>query len=275
MKIKFLGTAAAEGCPGVFCNCEYCSEARHLGGKNIRTRSQTLINDDLLIDLPADTYSHFLCNGIEGDKIANLLITHNHGDHFYPEELQHRGVPYAHNMRVPMLDVFCGEKVYQELEGFLDDCTEVSVHQLKPFEEVNVGNYRVTPLTARHNPANGGGLIYIIREDDKTILYAHDTGYFFDEVFEYIENNKIFFDFVTLDCTCVNIPTSDNDVHMGIENNLRLVKKLKEIGAVNDKTIKVINHFSHNGGPIQHKLENQVGKHGFLVAYDGFTVEIE
>ena len=38
--------------------------------------------------------------------------------------------------------------------------------------------------------------------------------------------------------------------------------------------LRVINHFSHNGEPIQHKLENQVGKHVFLVAYDGFTVEI-
>jgi glyoxylase-like metal-dependent hydrolase (beta-lactamase superfamily II) len=81
MNITFLGTAAAEGFPAVFCNCGYCREARRLGGKNIRTRSQTLINDDLLIDLPADTYSHFLYNGICGDTIRNLLITHSHADH--------------------------------------------------------------------------------------------------------------------------------------------------------------------------------------------------
>ena len=56
MKLTFLGTAAAEGFPAIFCNCEYCKEARKLGGKNIRSRSQTLINDDLLIDLPADSY---------------------------------------------------------------------------------------------------------------------------------------------------------------------------------------------------------------------------
>ena len=76
MKLSFLGTAAAEGFPAIFCNCEYCKEARKLGGKNIRSRSQTLINDDLLIDLPADSYWHFINNGIEGDKIKYLLITH-------------------------------------------------------------------------------------------------------------------------------------------------------------------------------------------------------
>lgn len=274
MKIKFLGTAAAEGFPAVFCKCEYCNEARRLGGNNIRTRSQALINDDLLIDLPADTYSHFLNNGIEGDKISNLLITHSHEDHFYPDELQNRGGAYAHNMVAPNLDVFCGEDVYKKLDGFLVDYTMVSVHQLKTFEEIKIGNYRVTPLRARHNLAGGGGLIYIIKEGEKTLLYAHDTGYFFDEVFEYIEKNKIVFDFVTMDCTNINIPISDTDTHMGIPNNLRLVKKLSEIGAVNDGTVKVINHFSHNGGPIQYKLEEQVGKYGFLVAYDGFEVEV-
>ena len=81
MKITFLGTAAAEAMPATFCNCKYCIEARRLGGKNIRTRSQTLIDDSLLIDLPADTYFHFIQNGIEGDKISHLLITHSHGDH--------------------------------------------------------------------------------------------------------------------------------------------------------------------------------------------------
>ena len=68
-----MGTAAAEGFPAVFCRCKYCLEARRLGGKNIRTRSQSLVNDDLLIDFPPDAYSHFLSNGIEGDKIKYLL----------------------------------------------------------------------------------------------------------------------------------------------------------------------------------------------------------
>ena len=81
MKLKYLGTAAAEGFPAVFCNCQYCREARELGGKNIRTRSQSLINDDLLIDFPPDTYHHFLTQSIEGDKIKYLLITHAHSDH--------------------------------------------------------------------------------------------------------------------------------------------------------------------------------------------------
>ena len=62
MKLTYLGTGAAEGWPALFCNCKNCQEAARLGGRNIRTRSQSLINTDLLIDLPPDTYLHKLAH---------------------------------------------------------------------------------------------------------------------------------------------------------------------------------------------------------------------
>ncbi len=33
MKLKYLGTAAAEGIPALFCRCEMCAYARKAGGK--------------------------------------------------------------------------------------------------------------------------------------------------------------------------------------------------------------------------------------------------
>ena len=78
MKMKYLGTAAAEGWPGAFCRCKYCDEARKRGGKDIRTRSQTLINDDMMVDLPADTYMHALLHNVDLTAIKYLFITHAH-----------------------------------------------------------------------------------------------------------------------------------------------------------------------------------------------------
>lgn len=60
MKIKYLGTAAAEGIPAIFCECANCKRSRMLGGKNIRTRSQAIIDDVLLIDFPAVVYDDFV-----------------------------------------------------------------------------------------------------------------------------------------------------------------------------------------------------------------------
>ena len=48
MKLQFLGTAAAEGFPALFCQCENCKRARELGGRNIRSRSQALVDGKIL-----------------------------------------------------------------------------------------------------------------------------------------------------------------------------------------------------------------------------------
>ena len=52
MKIRYLGTAAAEGWPALFCSCPICAQARAEGGKNLRTRTQAILDGELLIDFP-------------------------------------------------------------------------------------------------------------------------------------------------------------------------------------------------------------------------------
>ena len=273
MKITYLGTAAAEGFPAVFCNCDHCREAKRLGGQNIRTRSQTLINADLLIDFPADTYSHFLHNNIDGDKIQYLLVTHSHLDHFYVDELQMRHGAFAHNMRAETLQIYCGTGVAEKIQkADLDTGKNIALTVLKPFDTVKFGSYTATALPARHHPGDGA-LMYII-QGDKTILYAHDTGYFHEEVFNYLQSSGLVLDLVSLDCTNVDIPISDKGSHMGLPNIERAVNRLTQMGAITPKTQIVINHFSHNAEPLQSKLETRVAPLGYLVAYDGFSVEV-
>ena len=270
MKLTFLGTAAAEAMPATFCNCKYCVEARKLGGKNIRTRSQSLIDDSLLIDLPADTYFHFIQNGIEGDKISDLLITHSHGDHCYVEELFLRSAPYAHNMRAPILNVYCGRGAFDKISG-RGEPRKVALNKVAAFESFAVGKYTVTALPARH--AHGDDALFYIIEGDKTMLYAHDTGYFYPEVFDFIAERGFKFDLATFDCTNVDITISDEGTHMGVDNIERVIARLCEIGAIGESTVKIINHFSHNANPLYHVLEERVADKGWLVSYDGLSVE--
>lgn len=269
MKLTYLGTAAAEGFPALFCNCKYCNKARRLGGKNVRTRSQAIINDDLLIDFPADTYSHFLQNGIRGEKIEYLLITHAHSDHFYPKDFFMRCGAYAHDMSAANLKVFCPKTVYEAFEKVPEN---VELNVLKPFQTVDLGQYRVTALPAKHM-FGAEAFIYVI-QGEKTLLYAHDTGYFYEEVFEYIEKNKLFFDMVSLDCTNVDIPISDEGTHMGFPNIERVLERLSVSGAITDETVKYVNHFSHNGNPLHHVLEERANRYGCFVSYDGCKVDI-
>ena len=269
MKLKYLGTAAAEGFPAVFCNCKYCNEARALGGKNIRTRSQSLINNDLLIDFPPDTYHHFLTQGIKGDEIKYLLITHAHSDHLYVRDLHRRYGCYAHDMHTKTLELYGSAHTASTIT---EEIPNVHVNIIKAFDTVEIGNYRVTALPARHMPS-GEPFNYIVENEGKTLLYAHDTGYFFDETFEYIEKNNFRFDMISLDCTNVDIPVPDTGYHMGFPNINRVVERLRSFGAIKDNTIICVNHFSHNGNPLHDHLCERADEYGYLVSYDGFEVD--
>ena len=78
MRLRYLGTAAAEGCPALFCTCPLCTSARQGGGRDVRTRSQALVDDTLLIDFPADTYHHALSTPeLNLPALRHLLITHS------------------------------------------------------------------------------------------------------------------------------------------------------------------------------------------------------
>ncbi|MBO5480755.1 MAG: hypothetical protein J6A63_06185 [Clostridia bacterium] len=275
MKITYLGTAASEGFPAVFCNCKYCNEARKLKGKNIRTRSQALIDDDLLLDFPQDSYMHFLQNDIQADKIKYLLITHSHMDHFYIEDLAARGSAFAHDMRAETLDAYCGKGTYEKAVAYMsgESRFQFRIHNTGLFQPFKVGDYEVTALPAKHMPGDDAR-IYIVSKQGKTLLYCNDTGYCFEEVFDYIQRKKIVFDMVSLDCTNVNIPIDDeHGHHMGFPNIQRLLQRLKDIGAITKDTVKYVTHFSHNGNPIQSYLEECATPLGCKVAYDGLQVE--
>ncbi|MBO5269974.1 MAG: MBL fold metallo-hydrolase [Clostridia bacterium] len=269
MKLTYLGTAAAEGFPALFCNCQYCAIARRLGGKNVRTRSQSLVNDDLLIDFPADTYHHFLQNGIEGDRIRYLILTHAHSDHLYPKDLSMRHGAFAHDMRVPTLTVVGSEKTLSVIGAAPRHTETVTV---KAFETLELGAYRVTALPARHMPG-GDALFYVISDGEKTLLYAHDTGYFYEEVFSFLAERKLRFDMISFDCTNVDLPISDEGSHMGFPNIGRVLDRLKAIGAADGETTVFVNHFSHNANPLHSVLCARAEEYGYGVSYDGCTVE--
>ena len=275
MRFNFLGTAAAEGFPAIFCNCKYCQQAREKGGKNIRTRSQALVDEDLLIDYPADAYAHALAGKFRFDKVKTLIFTHSHCDHCYAYDLTLRYGAFAHDSEVETLHVYCGKGVQELFErefGTLN-LSGVAIHSIKAFEKFQAGAYTITPLPARHK-FDEDAFIFIIEKNGKRILYANDTGYFYDEVFEYIEKKGVYFDFVSYDCTNIEIPITDIEAHMGFPNILRVRERLQNIGAVDEKTVQYVTHFSHNGNPDHERLENIAAPLGFKVSYDGHFVEI-
>ena len=278
MKLTYLGTAAAEGWPAIFCNCEYCVRAKELGGKNIRTRSQALINDDVLIDFPADTYSHMLNNKLDLSKVKYCFVTHSHIDHFEPTDLIMRMEScFAHDMKEPTLHIYGNKAVLDRYKHFVHDTDEeeippsVTVNEIEAYDVTSAGRYTVTALPAFHAPKETP-FVYIITDGEKTILYLHDTGLLFDEVYDYLEKNGIKADLVRYDYTYGALPSAGG--HLGLDSVPVVKERLTKIGVCNESTVHIVNHFSHNGMLLHDELCEEAAKLGFLTSYDGMVVEI-
>ena len=276
MKLRYLGTAASEGIPAVFCECETCRRARELGGKNIRTRSQAIIDDRLLIDFPADSYAHSLQYGISLAKIRHCLITHSHPDHLYPEELCMRqtGV-FAHIEKEEPLTFYADESGYEMIAATIEANRipekDVAVQKIELYTPFDVDGYRVIALRATHSPESTP-VVYIIQKDGKGIFYLHDTSLLRDEPMQYLKEFATPLDLLSMDCTggSLYIP---NDCHLDIHRCKELVESFKEIGVADDRTRVVVNHFSHNGGHVLHDEIAPIAREfGFTAAYDGLEI---
>ena len=279
MKLTYLGTAAAEGWPGTFCNCTACRSARALGGKDIRTRSHAIVDGELLLDLPCDTYFHILRGSLDLSAVRWLLVTHSHTDHFYPSELIFRGGCYAYGLKSPKLEVFCNNAVrdcfYRTAGNELlpEVAQTLCFHTLQPFESFEAGPYIITPLPARHMKTEQA-FFYLIEREGRSILYAHDTGRFFTEVYDFLERRHTAVSLISLDCTSGPLENGEEGGHMGIPDAICVKQHLLDIGAANTHTRFVLNHFSHNGGLLYAELSLLAAREGMEVSWDGLEVTV-
>jgi phosphoribosyl 1,2-cyclic phosphate phosphodiesterase len=272
MILKYLGTGAAEGIPAVFCTCEICTQAKKLGGKNVRTRSQALLDGKILFDFPPDSYLQYLNGGVNLPAIRHLLVTHSHMDHFFPAELALRRPDFVASLPVETLHVYGNRSV-----GTLLDAAEKNedgpgcndFHYMAPFKPVEAGGYTVTSLPARHDQKEEC-LIYMVQHEGRALLYAHDTGVFPQAAWDFLAASGIRFNLVSLDCTSMD--HDNRGGHMGLPNNVEVKSRLLDMGAADKGTLFTVNHFSHNGGMNHEDLCKAAGKEGFTAAFDGMEL---
>jgi phosphoribosyl 1,2-cyclic phosphate phosphodiesterase len=285
MKIKFWGTGAAEGIPCGFCGCPVCQEARKMGGRYQRTRAQVMIDDDLLVDMGPDTYTNALRAGYDLSQLENVLITHSHGDHFYPMELHNRQIEFAYDMKYPTLQIYSSDDVSKCYIPFMAGSGQYLINQkrvalnvLEPYTTQSVGEYKVTSLPATHG--TGRPFVYIIEKGGKTVFYLNDSGTLKDEVFDWLATTNFKLDLVIYDCThAMRNTRTDQDgkfwSHMGQPNNIDTRERLTKMGLYTDKTISVETHFSHNGISVGYgDFAPLAEKEGFICAYDGMELDI-
>lgn len=275
MKVKLLGTAACEGVPAMFCNCENCVKARELGGKNHRARTQTLVDDDMLIDFGGDTCANARRFGLDLTQIKYFLITHADHDHFIPQEFYN--FTYGVNKKVEKAKLIgsydiknefvriMGEEVAKE---FLDNYIEFI--ELKPYQTTVIDDYKITPLNAYHRV---GAFVYIIEKGDKCMFYCLDTGKMPEENFEYMSKFGKVFDVVLIDCTYGRVPADKYGGHLSLYDGVNQIKKMRDAGTVTENTDIIVTHFAHWHIPSHEEMEKLASEFGHIVSYDGMEYE--
>ena len=271
MKIKYLGTAAYEGVPAPFCNCRVCKKSLERGGRNIRSRSQALVDDELLIDFNADTVAHYHKYGFDWEKLCGCLITHSHCDHLYADDIEIAAKGYSHDHKT--LNFFSARSGYEIIKAVADKTDGgASVALVNAGERFSVGGYSVLPLWANHSEKTSP-VIYSITRGGKKLLYAHDTGVFPEKSWELLKTEGRF-GLISLDCTgCLALGGDWVDGHMSIGTVVKTVARMKKEGIADENTVVVINHFSHNGGQSYEEMLEEAAKHNLTVSYDGMEIE--
>lgn len=285
MKIRYLGTGAAEGVPAVFCNCANCREVRRRGETEFHSRSQIVIDGELGVDFPPDAYYHALKFGTDLSAIRYLLITHSHMDHFYAHDFILRGYKYC-SPRPRPLEIYGNE----EVKKVFDECTRremraetlenIRVRVIEPFVPFSFGTrgeYTAVALKAQHSKTECA-FVYLIEKEGKSYLHLTDTGRLPTETSDFLERyfrkKGSAADFVAFDCTFLFYGAGEISRHMGLPDNEATRADFLARGIADGHTGYAITHYSHNSAPLSETLRRAEREYGVVAAYDGMEKEI-
>src|SRR5699024_6744898 len=124
-------------------------------------RCAYLINDDLLVDMGADLFVACSMYDISLMDMKYALVTHSHHDHFYPENIKLRKTGF-HDREIPELKFVAPPSVMTLLDVAGVRNNEVGVKRIPvlPFDEVDLGAYKIKALRATHIPNIGDAVNY-------------------------------------------------------------------------------------------------------------------
>ena len=286
----FLGTGDSKGYPCPNCRCVACEEARRLGGKAIKTRSDFLIDEHSVIDFGPDILCQMLTANVMMDSIKNVFMTHSHFDHISISSLLllnegtgARTTPinfFGPKGALEFVEDMARRNTYRSgtREGIYS-YSHLKYCPLDYFETVETDGIRVTTLKSSHEGwgVNELGFNYIVEKDGKTLLYATDTGWYPDETWEFLKNSDFKFDYVIMENTYGKDPRNIIKLyaggHLNTTNFFMMLDKLVECGNMTKDTPVYVTHVADAGREPYNELVDAMENNGTYtdvqVAYDG------
>jgi adenosylcobinamide kinase/adenosylcobinamide-phosphate guanylyltransferase len=246
VRIRVLGSGAADGWPNPWCACASCTAARDQGVH--RNQTSVLLDDTVLVDLGPATAAH----GADLSGVRLVLVTHRHVDH-------HFGMAWVWRTWAEgpgPLTVLAPPSVLEQAGDALDGVTATAV---RPGEEHEAHGYRVRALQANH--PDDSVLFEVTGPDGGRLLYATDTGVLPEETVEAVRDRG--FDVVLLELAGTPIPS-----HLTLERWPEQVERLRAVGAVTAGTAVRAIHVGHHNPPPD-ELDRRLAVLGAAAVHDG------
>jgi phosphoribosyl 1,2-cyclic phosphate phosphodiesterase len=268
MRLRLLGTGAADGIPTPFGEDRVSRHARKVRGKDIRTRSGAIVDDTIKIDLSSDTYTQLNREGLSGSDWTALFFTHSDDDHVAVAEIQYALDPFTSNRFLPYT-IFANSVVARIIrERYPKWPIEVVITEsFKCYEHLD---YRITPIKATHISDEDCHNL-LIQKQGKTLLYATDTGIWGEPTWKFLQAFKL--DALVIECTDGFDPTP-YEGHLSLHECVEVVQRLRSLDIVDPETRVITTHHSVRGLATHHELEEALKPHGIEPGYDGMAIDV-
>lgn len=236
MRVRLLGTGAADGWPNPWCSCPSCAAALAQGV--VRGQTSVLVDDVLLLDVGPEAPRAALRQGVSLADVRGVLVTHGHEDHHGPRAWTWRGLAAD---RGP-LTLLAPPAVLAAAASRLDPT--VTAVPARAGDRVDVAGYEVVVLPAAHGgPELGPAVLYdVTAPDGSRLLYATDTTVLPDAAVELARDRA--YDVVLLELAGVPV-----DLHLTVATWPGEVERLRAVGAVTERTRLCAVHLGHTNPP--------------------------
>jgi len=259
MRLRLLGTGASDGWPNPWCGCRSCTAAAAQGV--LRGQTSVLVDDVLLLDLGPEAPRAALRQGVSLAGVRAVLVTHGHEDHHGTKAWMWRGWAAG---RGP-LTLVAPPAVLEDARPLLDDAVETV--PVLAGDRVSIAGYEVVALPAEHGgPRLGPAVLYdVTGPDGARLLYATDTGVL--PVAAVAAARDRAYDVVLLELSGSPIPS-----HLTLGTWPGQVARLREAGAVTDRTRLCAVHLGH-GNPPPDELDALLAGWGATAPRDGQVLD--
>lgn len=268
MKVLLMGTGGADGIPALYGDDRVSKYARANGGKDLRTRSAAMVDSALKLDLGPDTLSQVHRFGIDARDWSAVFFTHSDEDHMCLSEIQYGMFPFVEDEKLDY--TIYGNEIVCEIIRHRYPEWPIDLIELTAYKMVVHEAYQVTPISATHK-GDEDCHNFIIERDGRRLLYATDTGFYREEVFDFLAGKDIHA--LVVECSDGFLKTPYIG-HMDIDQCVSLVGRLRESGALAKDSQVFTTHHAAGGNATYDELTQALGPFGIQAGFDGLSFEV-